>query len=239
MARAASAAESHANSRGGQDGRGIARPFRRALRRTAHRRQPGPARQRFPAEPVPTVHRTSRAHRGLDSQPAARVEVGIVGTLRSPGTGCHPPCVALRDVVPVRAGLPVHRGIPGSPSEPSETRGSLAEQETRGSSGCAGQAELQPGFDGQLAARNGGGRAGMVRYRGSWAASPRWARRPPRERGEEMRTPRSSQDGDRIRPLVGTPVPAVTRTGPSPGTWLTAVPRTWRTASAMPFMPWM
>ena len=34
---------------------------------------------------------------------------------------------------------------------------------------------------------------------------------------------------DRIKPLVGTPVPAVTRTGPSPGTWLTAVPRTWRT----------
>ena len=44
---------------------------------------------------------------------------------------------------------------------------------------------------------------------------------------------------DRMRPLVGTPVPAVTSTGPSPGTWLTEVPRTWRTASAMPFMPWM
>ena len=44
---------------------------------------------------------------------------------------------------------------------------------------------------------------------------------------------------ERIKPLVGTPVPAVTRTGPSPGTWLTEVPRTWRTASAMPFMPWM
>jgi hypothetical protein len=44
---------------------------------------------------------------------------------------------------------------------------------------------------------------------------------------------------DRIRALVGTPVPAVTRTGPSPGTWLTDVPRTWRTASAIPFMPWM
>src|SRR5580693_3090540 len=50
---------------------------------------------------------------------------------------------------------------------------------------------------------------------------------------------RRSQDRDRMRPLVGTPVPAVTRTGPSPGTWLTAVPRIWRTASAMPFMPWM
>jgi hypothetical protein len=34
----------------------------------------------------------------------------------------------------------------------------------------------------------------------------------------------------RIRALVGTPVPAVTRTGASLGTWLTAVPRTWRTA---------
>ena len=51
--------------------------------------------------------------------------------------------------------------------------------------------------------------------------------------------PRPGRRQDRIRPLVGTPVPAVTRTGPSPGTWLTEVPRIWRTASAMPFMPWM
>lgn len=50
---------------------------------------------------------------------------------------------------------------------------------------------------------------------------------------------RSTQpwSGPSMRPLVGTPVPAVTSTGPSPGTWLTAVPRTWRTASAMPFIP--
>ena len=47
------------------------------------------------------------------------------------------------------------------------------------------------------------------------------------------------QSGPSIRPLVGTPVPAVTSTGPSPLTWLTEVPRIWRTASAMPFMPWM
>ena len=45
------------------------------------------------------------------------------------------------------------------------------------------------------------------------------------------------QAGPRMRPLVGTPVPAVTSTGPSPGTWFTELPRTCLTASAMPFMP--
>ena len=40
-------------------------------------------------------------------------------------------------------------------------------------------------------------------------------------------------------PLVGTPVPAVTSTFSTPGTWFTDVPRTCRTPSAMPFMPWM
>ena len=40
-------------------------------------------------------------------------------------------------------------------------------------------------------------------------------------------------------PLVGTPVPAVTTTWSTSSTWLTALPRTWRTPSAMPFMPWM
>ena len=38
-------------------------------------------------------------------------------------------------------------------------------------------------------------------------------------------------------PEVGTPVPAVTRTFSTEGTWLTEVPRTCRTPSAMPFMP--
>src|SRR5439155_10076151 len=40
-------------------------------------------------------------------------------------------------------------------------------------------------------------------------------------------------------PLVGTPVPAVTSTCSAPSTWLTDVPRTCRTPSAMPFIPWM
>ena len=44
---------------------------------------------------------------------------------------------------------------------------------------------------------------------------------------------------DRINPLVGTPVPAVTRRCSTSSTGLTEVPRTWRTPSAMPFMPWM
>ena len=38
---------------------------------------------------------------------------------------------------------------------------------------------------------------------------------------------------------IGTPVPAVTRTCSTPGTWLTEVPRNWRTPSAIPFIPWM
>ena len=41
----------------------------------------------------------------------------------------------------------------------------------------------------------------------------------------------------RMSPLVGTPVPAVTSTWLTSGTWLTEVPRTWRTPSAMPFIP--
>src|ERR1700720_628682 len=43
----------------------------------------------------------------------------------------------------------------------------------------------------------------------------------------------------RISPDVGTPVPAVTSTCSTLSTWLTDVPRSWRTPSAMPFMPWM
>jgi hypothetical protein len=43
----------------------------------------------------------------------------------------------------------------------------------------------------------------------------------------------------RIRPEVGTPVPAVTSTCSTSGTGLTDVPRSCRTPSAMPFMPWM
>ena len=44
---------------------------------------------------------------------------------------------------------------------------------------------------------------------------------------------------DGFRALVGHPVPAVTSTCSTPGTWLHDVPRIWRTASVMPFMPWM
>ena len=43
----------------------------------------------------------------------------------------------------------------------------------------------------------------------------------------------------RMSPLVGTPVPDVTTTCSTDGTWFTPVPRTWRTPSAIPFMPWM
>ena len=46
-------------------------------------------------------------------------------------------------------------------------------------------------------------------------------------------------EAPRIRPLVGTPVPAVTRTCSTSATWLHEVPRIWRTASAIPFIPWM
>ena len=59
----------------------------------------------------------------------------------------------------------------------------------------------------------------------------RRARRRPRpQRRVERSTPRTN-------PLVGTPVPAVTTTCSTSGTWLTEVPRTRRTPSAMPFMP--
>ena len=52
---------------------------------------------------------------------------------------------------------------------------------------------------------------------------------------------RASAQAESTRPLVGTPVPAVTSTwlDAAAATGLTEVPRTWRTASAMPFMPWM
>src|SRR5699024_3104091 len=43
----------------------------------------------------------------------------------------------------------------------------------------------------------------------------------------------------RTSPEVGTPVPAVTMSFSAPGTWFTDWPRSWRTPSAMPFMPWM
>ena len=46
-------------------------------------------------------------------------------------------------------------------------------------------------------------------------------------------------DYPRINPDVGTPVPAVTSTCSTSSTWLTDVPRSCRTPSAMPFMPWM
>src|SRR5690606_35522769 len=65
----------------------------------------------------------------------------------------------------------------------------------------------------------------------------------PRVRGADLRARRCAApahpDAPRIRPLVGTPVPAVTSTlCTSPG-WFTDVPRSSRTASAMPFIPWM
>src|SRR6185312_6882101 len=46
-------------------------------------------------------------------------------------------------------------------------------------------------------------------------------------------------DGARISALVGTPVPEVTSTCSTSSTWLWDVPRTCRTPSVMPFMPWM
>ncbi len=50
------------------------------------------------------------------------------------------------------------------------------------------------------------------------------------EKPAQRSTPRTS-------PLVGTPVPAVTTTCSTSGTWLTEVPRTSRAPSAIPFMP--
>ena len=38
---------------------------------------------------------------------------------------------------------------------------------------------------------------------------------------------------------VVTPVPPVTKTWSAHSTWFTDSPRTWRTPSAMPFIPWM
>ena len=40
-----------------------------------------------------------------------------------------------------------------------------------------------------------------------------------------------------VKPII--PVPAVTSTCSTPGTWLHDVPRIWRTDSVTPFMPWM
>src|SRR5690606_11089621 len=52
-------------------------------------------------------------------------------------------------------------------------------------------------------------------------------------------TGRHPGSAPRIRPLVGTPVPAVTSMCRTESGWLTEVLRTSRTPSAMPFMPWM
>ncbi len=49
----------------------------------------------------------------------------------------------------------------------------------------------------------------------------------------------ASKAHPRMSPDVGTPVPAVTSTCSTSGTGFTEVPRSWRTPSAMPFMPWM
>ena len=61
-----------------------------------------------------------------------------------------------------------------------------------------------------------------------------WVRSRPAQPGamSEKRQPR-------MRPDVGTPVPAVTRTCSTSGTGFTDVPRSCRTPSAIPFMPWM
>ena len=69
---------------------------------------------------------------------------------------------------------------------------------------------------------------GPHRYRRHRTASPRDVAR----RAVTYARPRMS-------PLVGHPVPAVTSTCSTSGTWLHDVPRICRTASAMPFMPWM
>ena len=66
-------------------------------------------------------------------------------------------------------------------------------------------------------------------------ASQGQADRPMRRPGRRRQSAQRSTP--RTRPLVGTPVPAVTTTCSRPGTWLTEVPRTSRTPSAMPFMP--
>jgi hypothetical protein len=54
-----------------------------------------------------------------------------------------------------------------------------------------------------------------------------------------MVTPAYRRSRDSMSALVGTAVPAVTRTFSTFDTWFTDVPRTWRTPSAMPFMPWI
>jgi hypothetical protein len=50
---------------------------------------------------------------------------------------------------------------------------------------------------------------------------------------------RAGRQADSTRALVGTPLPAVTSTFSTSGSWFAAVPRIWRTPSAIPFMPWM
>lgn len=73
---------------------------------------------------------------------------------------------------------------------------------------------------------------------------PGWGVRIPGDRGAcgptlRVRVAHRSQRSiPSTSPLVGTPVPAVARTCSTPGTRFTEQPRTWRTDSAMPFMPW-
>lgn len=64
-------------------------------------------------------------------------------------------------------------------------------------------------------------------------------RRPPRNRAAPGSAKAGSrvQSAPRISALVGTPVPAVATTLRTPSGWLAEVPRTSRTASAIPFMP--
>jgi hypothetical protein len=71
----------------GRAGRaGIARRLRRALPQTCSPPAARPsARKASGWNPSPPCTGPSNAHRGLDNQPAARAEVGIVGTLRSTG----------------------------------------------------------------------------------------------------------------------------------------------------------
>src|SRR4051812_9727214 len=56
-------------------------------------------------------------------------------------------------------------------------------------------------------------------------------------RAGELRHQRLHLSTPNISADVGTPVPPVTSTCSTSATWLTDVPRTWRTPSAMPFMP--
>ena len=77
----------------------------------------------------------------------------------------------------------------------------------------------------------------VVAPRKSLRDSPRPV--PPVHLSVSGQTSVSRETQPRISPEVGTPVPAVTSTCSTSGTWLTEVPRSCRTPSAMPFMPWM